>query len=109
MNGDINNTPPQSEEEKQFPGYPSYPKGEDIYSHDKRDESIDPDDKSVISKQAGTPNGPQNANEEELDIPGAELDDEQEKIGNEDEENNYYSLGGDNHQDLEEDQATGLD
>ena len=39
----------------------------------------------------------------ELDVPGSELDDEQEDIGSEDEENNYYSLGGDNHNDLEED------
>lgn len=38
-----------------------------------------------------------------LDIPGTELDDEMEDIGEEDEENNYYSLGGDNHEDLEED------
>ena len=38
----------------------------------------------------------------DLDVPGSELDDEQEKIGNEDEENNYYSLGGDDHNDLEE-------
>ena len=29
----------------------------------------------------------------DLDVPGAELDDEQEKIGSEDEENNSYSLG----------------
>lgn len=33
--------------------------------------------------------------DEDLDIPGTELDDENERIGNEDEENNYYSLGGD--------------
>jgi hypothetical protein len=39
----------------------------------------------------------------DLDIPGAELDDEQENIGNEDEENNYYSIGGDDHNDLDED------
>ena len=38
----------------------------------------------------------------DLDIPGAELDDSNEEIGEEDEENNYYSLGGDNHDDLEE-------
>jgi hypothetical protein len=38
----------------------------------------------------------------ELDIPGADLDDTMEDIGSEDEENNYYSLGGDNHEDLEE-------
>ena len=38
----------------------------------------------------------------DLDIPGAELDDEDESIGSEDEENNYYSIGGDNHDNLEE-------
>ena len=39
----------------------------------------------------------------DLDVPGAELDDANEAIGNEDEENNYYSVGGDRHNDLEED------
>lgn len=39
---------------------------------------------------------------DELDIPGTELDDANESIGEEDEENNYYSLGGDNHENLEE-------
>ncbi len=38
----------------------------------------------------------------ELDTPGAELDDANEAIGEEDEENNYYSLGGERHEDLEE-------
>ena len=42
---------------------------------------------------------------EDLDIPGTELDDADEEIGEEDEENNYYSLGGENHEDLEEDKA----
>ncbi len=32
-----------------------------------------------------------------LDVPGAESDDADEEIGGEDEENNEYSLGGDNH------------
>ncbi len=32
---------------------------------------------------------------EGLDVPGSELDDDMEDIGEEDEENNYYSLGGD--------------
>lgn len=45
---------------------------------------------------------------EELNVPGAELDDEQEMIGSEDEENNYYSLGGDNHDDLEETNDEGI-
>jgi hypothetical protein len=38
----------------------------------------------------------------DLDIPGSELDDASEELGSEDEENNNYSLGGDNHEDLEE-------
>jgi hypothetical protein len=37
-----------------------------------------------------------------LDVPGSELDDENERIGAEDEENNYYSLGSDNNDNLEE-------
>jgi hypothetical protein len=41
----------------------------------------------------------------DLDVPGSELDDEQEKIGSEDEENNYYSIGGDGHNDLDEDKG----
>ncbi len=38
-----------------------------------------------------------NITETGLDVPGAEDDDENEEIGEEDEENNEYSLGGDNH------------
>lgn len=49
---------------------------------------------------------PQNVSNEDLnrklDVPGAELDDESEAIGSEDEENNYYSLGGERHEGLEE-------
>ena len=43
--------------------------------------------------------------ENDLDVPGAEQDDTDEEIGEEDEENNYYSLGGDAHENLEEDQG----
>jgi hypothetical protein len=42
---------------------------------------------------------------EDLDVPGSEEDDADELIGEEDEENNYYSLGGDNHEGQEEDQG----
>jgi len=42
---------------------------------------------------------------EDLDVPGADEDDPNEDIGEEDEENNYYSLGGDNHENLEEDRG----
>lgn len=37
-----------------------------------------------------------------LDVPGSEADDAMERTGSEDEENNYYSIGGDNHDALEE-------
>ncbi|HYG17539.1 MAG TPA: hypothetical protein VD816_01365 [Ohtaekwangia sp.] len=39
---------------------------------------------------------------EDLDVPGAELDDDSESLGTEDEENNSYSLGSDRHEDLDE-------
>jgi hypothetical protein len=41
----------------------------------------------------------------DLDVPGAQLDDREEQTGDEDEENNFYSLGGENHEDLEEDRS----
>ena len=41
----------------------------------------------------------------DLDVPGSEADDGEEGNGKEDEENNFYSLGGDNHNNLEEDQG----
>ena len=41
----------------------------------------------------------------DLDVPGAQLDDRDEAVGDEDEENNLYSLGGENHEDLEEDRS----
>ena len=42
---------------------------------------------------------------DDLDVPGSEDDDDNEDIGEEDEENNYYSLGGDAHENLEEDKS----
>jgi len=71
-----------------FPGYPHYPEKEDIY--DREEKELLPEEKIPASG---------------LDVPGAELDDKMEDIGEEDEENNYYSLGGDDHNDLEEDQG----
>ncbi|MEJ1242024.1 hypothetical protein WBG78_28010 [Chryseolinea sp. T2] len=41
---------------------------------------------------------------EDLDVPGAQQDPDEE-TGNEDEENKLYSLGGENHEDLEEDRT----
>ena len=73
-----------------LPGYPTYPASEDLYAQSKEEEEIDPE---VISKDKDDNSG------DNLDVPGSELDDNQEEIGSEDEENNSYSLGGDDHED----------
>lgn len=97
------------EEKFAFPGYPLYPPAEDIYRQFKKEEEVDPEDISQLK----TPNETEGTRNEkdfsedpmgsDLDVPGSELDDQQEAVGSEDEENNYYSLGGDNHTDLDED------
>jgi hypothetical protein len=90
-------------------GYPAYPVSEDIYSKYQEEKDINPEDISTnkISESYSGTNSEKDFSDDmsgnDLDIPGAELDDEQENIGSEDEENNYYSLGGDDHNDLEED------
>jgi hypothetical protein len=76
------------ENDKDLPGYPHYPDKEDIYEKADKEPLADED--------AGDAGGP------DLDVPGSELDDKDEAIGEEDEENNYYSLGGDEHNNLEE-------
>jgi hypothetical protein len=96
---------------KKFPGYPENPPKEDVFNQLKEETALNPED---ITKQKAPNEKPGTRNEKDfeddksgsdLDIPGSELDDAQEKIGNEDEENNYYSLGGDAHNDLEEDKG----
>ena len=92
-------------------GYPFYPVSEDIYNKSLLEESINPeetlklkglneDDQLIVSNKKDFATDQSGS---DLDVPGTELDDEDEAIGNEDEENNFYSLGGDNHNDLEED------
>jgi hypothetical protein len=86
-----------SAEDKKFP-LPIYSDDEDIYKKEKEvgfdEDGLEPGGKvkSKIKKEG-----------DDLDVPGSELDDADEAIGEEDEENNYYSVGGDDHQDLEED------
>lgn len=92
-----------------YPGYPLYPDPDDIYIKGAQEADLNPEDvrmKKTPNQKPGTRN--ELAFEDDmtggdLDIPGAELDDQQESVGNEDEENNHYSLGGDAHNDLEED------
>ena len=95
-------------ENLQFPGYPLYPPGDDIYYVNEKAGDIDPED---LSKSKRRNEVPETMNQKDfiddmsgsdLDIPGAELDDQQEDIGTEDEENNYYSQA-DNQDDFESD------
>jgi hypothetical protein len=95
-------------------GYPLYPASDDIYNRSEKEGDIDPEHLSrlKVPNEDGD-HGMRNEKDfddvlsgEDLDVPGSELDDEAERMGNEDEENNYYSIGGDNHNDLEEDQGT---
>jgi hypothetical protein len=94
----------------EFPAYPLYPAEEDVYNKMLIEEDIDPEDISKNKVIQVDLDQTENEDEgegvinsiDELDIPGTELDDEQEEIGEEDEENNYYSLGGDDHSNLDE-------
>lgn len=72
-----------------------YPANEDIYNQEERLEDIDPQDISGERIINNDNEWKQNSDKigNDLDIPGAELDDQQEDIGSEDEENNYYSEG----------------
>lgn len=90
MKKKVNQKPGNPEEDKKFP-LPVYKKEDDIYNREKEEQFKD---EEQADKET----------ENDLDIPGSELDDENEAIGEEDEENNYYSLGGDNHENLEENQ-----
>lgn len=83
----------------------AYPPEEDIYANAQEEEDRDVDD---LSKKKAPNLPPDDMNEKsfeddvsgrDLDVPGAELDDANEDNGNEDEENNSYSLGGDKHDD----------
>jgi len=100
-------------DENNLPGYPIYPESEDIYNNYMEEKDINPEDifkKKESNEKFKSGRGPENVLDDEfpgsdLDIPGSEMDDDMENIGSEDEENNYYSLGGDDHENLEEDQG----
>ncbi len=102
-----------NEEKDNLREYPLYPDSEDIYNKYKEEKNLDPEDTSKIKTSAKNDVFMSDVEKElncdvtgsDLDIPGSELDDDQEQIGSEDEENNYYSLGGDDHNDLDEDKG----
>lgn len=90
----------------------TYPPNQDIYNNALEEEDIDPDDLSrrkAPNEKRETGNNEKDFEDDisgnDLDVPGSELDDAAERNGEEDEENNNYSIGGDNHNDLEEDQG----
>lgn len=115
MTKEINVNPNQAgkhlnKDEDNLPGYPSSPESEDIYNNYEEEKDIDPEDIFKM-KESGEKIKPGRNSEfdlddefpgDDLDVPGSELDDEMEVIGSEDEENNYYSIGGDDHDDLDE-------
>lgn len=76
----------------------NYPKSEDIFTQQDHI-SIDPNGKLFKNEEMN------DGMEANLDVPGSELDNAQEKIGSEDEENNYYSRSdnNDNHEEINED------
>ena len=95
-----------------LPRYPLYPASEDIFNQNQVVENIDPEDISKRKESIKTDldnhselDFGNDVSGSSLDVPGSELDDDDEAIGSEDEENNYYSLGGDNHDNLEEDKG----
>jgi len=103
--------PAGNDKKKNLQGYSTYPASEDIYSKYQEKKDVNPEDISK-TKEPNDNDGTNNEKDfnddvsgSDLDIPGSELDDEQENIGSEDEENNYYSLGGDDHNDLDEDKG----
>ena len=103
-----------------IPPFPINPPSEDIYRNSIEEQDIDPEDitktKSLNEDDKparGRRTKKEKNNEkdfkddltgDDLDITGADSD-EPGINGNEDEENDYYSLGGDDHSDLEEDQG----
>lgn len=71
--------------EQQY-GNPEYSASEDIYA---RGEKVEPSlEEDKMASEVG----------QDLDVPGADLDNAEEEIGSEDEENNYYSIAGDNNE-----------
>lgn len=84
-------------EQSEVPDSLKYGPEEDIYNREKKEQFNDNLEagQHPLHKSNHLP-------EDDLDLPGAELDDELEILGEEDEENNYYSLGGDNHNNLDE-------
>jgi hypothetical protein len=101
MKNEKNNNNKKDNED--LPGYKHYPANEDIYSRNKEEIDLDPEDPSHKKAPNIDPDAKnekdfkESVDGEDLDIPGNEEDESSMGDGHEDEENNFYSLGGDNH------------
>ncbi|MFV8324813.1 hypothetical protein [Flavobacterium sp. ZS1P14] len=105
-----NKMKPDKKDKNKVPDSLLYPPSEDMYSQFQKEIEIDPED--ITKKKAPVEiNNVRELNQKDfdedesgsdLDVPGSELDDDQEDMGSEDEENNNYSIGGDNHSNLDE-------
>ena len=112
-NANLSNKQAKNDEIKNLSGYPFYPTDEDIYSKWKEEKNINPEDISknkepIKNEKLGAKNEKDfkdDVSGSDLDVPGSEPDEQQENSGSEDEENNYYSLGGDGHNNLDEDKG----
>jgi len=101
---------PDKDDKNKVPDSLLYPPSEDIYNQFQKEMEIDPED--ITKKKAAVEiNNVRELNEKDfeedvsgadLDIPGSELDNDLEDLGSEDEENNHYGIGGDNHSNLDE-------
>jgi hypothetical protein len=101
---------PDKNDKNKIPDSLVYPPSEDMYNQFQKEMEIDPED--ITKKKAPVEiNNVRELNQKDfdedesgsdLDVPGSELDDDQEDMGSEDEENNNYSIGGDNHSNLDE-------
>ena len=92
-------------------GQPNQENEDDLKISPGTEADVNDDDLAILNSTNDEIGLPQNVSNEELntdlDVPGSELDDDRERIGEEDEENNYYSLGGDRHESQEEDPYSG--
>jgi len=87
-------------------GYPLYPETEDIYNRFKKDRSLDPEDITKINGfevvgKTTEKDFTDDFTRSNLDIQGVDVNDSEEIVEIEDEEIDYFSLGGEDHTDLE--------
>lgn len=101
----------QGNERAEEPRQPGLEKDDELNLRMGTEADVTDDDLAVLNSTDAEIGLPQNVSNEDintdLDVPGSDLDDENEEIGEEDEENNYYSLGGDRHEAQEEDPYSG--